>query len=491
MFHHLRNTLRLLRIGGLLVGSGSLTRKPIGPKERGKRLAGALEAMGPSFVKLGQTFSTRSDLVGEEMALALSDLQDKLPPFDGKTARALVAEEMEAPLETIFSAFDENAVAAASVAQVHFATTIDGKEVAVKLLRPGIERAFKRDIALFYWMASVVDFFRPDFKRLRLREVVSMMEDTVRFEMDLRMEAAAATRLRDNLKNDEGFHVPQVYWELTAHRMLTLERIIGIPVYDVAAIKAAGIDPTKLVDIAAVSMFKQVFRDGFFHADMHPGNLFVRHDGTLAVVDFGIMGRLDKRMRIFLAQVLHGFLSEDYANLARVHFDMGIVPPHKSQDAFELALMAITKPIIGKSLKDISFARLLGQLISTAESFEMEVQPQLLLLHKNMLITEGVGLMLNPNVNMWQVAEPMIEEWAAENLGPRAWIKDHAEETFSLIKSIPALVKDAQKIVAREEQVADTNREELRIAEEKLKFQRHLLWLGWLAFAVFALAQLR
>jgi ubiquinone biosynthesis protein len=317
--------------------------------------------------------------------------------------------------------------------------------------------------------------------------VVAMMEETVQFETDLRMEAAAATRLRDNLKNDTGFYVPRIYWEYTAHRILTLERITGLPIHNVAAIKAAGHNLEKLVDIAAVSFFKQVFRDGFFHADMHPGNLFVRPDGTLAVVDFGIMGRLDKPNRIFLAQVLHGFLTEDYSNVAKVHFEMGIVPPHKSQEAFELALMAITKPILGKALKEISFARLLGQLISTAESFEMEAQPQLLLLHKNMMITEGVGLMLNPDVNMWQVAQPLIEEWAKSNLGPRAWIKDHAEETVSLLKSIPTLVRDAQKFGARDEERRKRDEEQAQQTAQKLKLQKQFLWLGWAVLAVFVL----
>lgn len=487
MLRHVRNSLRLIRILGIMLGAGVLTSRRLKPAEKGRRLSRALEAMGPSFIKLGQTFSTRSDLIGDELAKELSTLQDKLPPFDGKAARAIVEEEMEAPLDALFSSFDEKAVAAASVAQVHFATTKDGREVAVKLLRPGIDDAFARDIALFYWLADMVDCFRPDLARLRLREVVALMEETVHFETDLRMEAAAASRLRDNLKNDQGFYVPKVYWDLTAHRMLTLERIEGIPVGDVEAIKAAGHSAAKIANIAAVSFFNQVFRDGFFHADMHPGNLFVQKDGTLAVVDFGIMGRLDKPTRIFLARVLHGFLTEDYHSLAKVHFDMGLVPPHKSQEAFELAMMAITKPIIGKSLKDISFARLFGQLIATAESFEMQVQPHLLLLHKNMMITEGVGLMLNPDINMWQVAEPLIHEWAAANLGPRARIKEHAEEALSLLKNAPGLVRDVRAVLGREgeqEKEAATARAEAR----RLRLQRQFLWLGWAALAVFAVA---
>ncbi len=491
MFHHIRNAARLLRIGLIFMREGVLTRRAIPADERGRRMARALEAMGPSFIKLGQTFSTRSDLVGQEMAWALSRLQDKLPAFDGATARAIIAEELEAPLESVFASFDDKAVAAASVAQVHFAVTHDGREVAIKLLRPDIEHAFARDVALFYWLAGVADYFRPNWKRLHLRDVVRVMEDTIRFETDLRMEAAAATRLRENLKNDDGFYVPKVYWELTAHRMLTLERIKGIPVSDVAAIRAAGHDPAKLVDYAAVSFFNQAFRDGFFHADLHPGNIFVLPSGRLAVVDFGIMGRLDRKTRIYLAQILHGFLTEDYYNLSKVHFDVGLVPPHKSPEEFELALMAITKPIMGRSLKEISVARLLGQLLATAESFEMEVQPHLLLLQKNMMITEGVGRMLNPDVNMWQVAEPLIHDWAASNLGPRAWIREQAEETLSLVKSVPSLVRDAQAMLGKEGERAKKEQEKQQSDEKKQQLAQQFLWLGWAAVIVFALAHLR
>lgn len=488
MLRHIRNSFRLLRIGFILLIHRVHLSPCISDAERGRRLTQALQAMGPSFIKLGQTFSTRSDLIGEGMAAALTKLQDKLPPFSGKIARELVEQEMGVPVDSLFSHFEPRAVAAASVAQVHFAVTHDGKEVAVKLMRPGIEEAFARDLALFYWLADTIDYFRPDLARLKLRQVVKMLDDTIQFETDLRMEAAAATRLRENLINDAGLYVPRVYWELTAHRMLTLERIEGIPVGNVEAIKAAGHNPAKLVDIAAMSFFHQVFRDGFFHADMHPGNLFVRKDGSIAVVDFGIMGRIDKPTRLFLAQVLHGFLTEDYHGLAKVHFDVGFVPAHKSQEAFELALMAITKPIIGKALKEISFARLLGQLIHTAESFEMEVQPQLLLLHKNMLITEGIGLMLNPDVNMWQVVEPLINEWAVANLGPRARIKDHAQETFSLVKHLPGFLRDVHTSFTQEQERTKIEASQLKAQEQKNKILRQFLWLGWGALAVFLLA---
>jgi len=481
MFDTLRNSLRLIRIAIILARHDVLFFwKKENIHGKGRKLTHALHEMGPTFIKLGQALSTRSDLVGQEIAQELAQLQDRLPPFSGGTARAIIAKQFSKPIAELFASFDNRAAAAASIAQVHFATLHDGSEVAVKILRPGIEDAFARDIALFYWLADLAQYWRPDWRRFKLREVVRTFEEMVRFELDLRFEASAAVELKKNLQLDTGFYIPQIHWELTSQRVLTSERIRGIPISDVAAIKAAGHEPAKLVDIAAVSFFRQVFRDGFFHADLHPGNLFVLPSGWLAVVDFGIMGRLDKKSRIYLAQILHGFLTEDYHNLAKVHFEAGLVPAHKSVDNFALALMAITKPIIGRKLSDISVARLLGQLFTTAEAFEMEVQPHLLLLQKNMMITEGVGRMLNPDVNMWQVAEPLIADWAKENLGARAQIKEKAEETIELIRSLPTLIRNAEVALAR---VSDggIKLHPDTVAAKKTS-QREWLWFAWIAF---------
>ena len=393
-------------------------------------------------------------------------------------------------MDVLFASFEDKPAAAASIAQVHFATLHDGREVAVKVLRPGIHKAFARDIDLFYWLADLAERFRPEWRRFRLPEVTHTFEEMVRFELDLRFEAAAATELRENLKNDTGFYVPKVYWDLTAHQVLTIERIRGIPIGDVAAIRAAGHDTTKIIDIAAVSIFKQVFRDGFFHADLHPGNLFVLPNGDIAAVDFGIMGRLDKQTRIYLAQIMHGFMTEDYHNLAKVHFDAGLVPAHKSMDNFTLALMAITKPIIGRKLNEISVARLLGQLFTTAEAFEMEVQPHLLLLQKNMMITEGVGRMLNPSVNMWQVAQPLIEEWVTENFGARARIKDHAQETLALARTLPSLLRQAERALERVNSGGIRLHPDTESSMQNARRRVHRDWLifAWAALAVAALA---
>jgi len=459
---------------------------------KGKRLAHALHEMGPTFIKLGQALSTRPDLVGQEVALALAQLQDRLPPFASGTVRAIIAQQLGRPVTELFASFDNRAAAAASIAQVHFAVLHDGREVAVKVLRPGIEEAFARDIALFYWLAGCAHHWRPRMRRFRLVEVVRLFEETIALEMDLRFEAAAAVKLHGNLKDDTGFYVPEIYWNLTSQRVLTLERIHGIAINDVASLKAAGYDLAGLVNNAAISFFKQVFRDGFFHADMHPGNLFALANGDVAVIDFGIMGRLDYKSRVYLAQILHGFLTEDYDNLAKVHFDAGFVPAHKSVESFALALMALTKPIIGRNLNEISVARLLGQLFTTAEMFEMEVQPHLLLLQKNMMLAEGVGRMLNPDVNMWQVAAPLIAAWAKENLGARAQIKEQIQETIALVRTLPNLIRQAEAALSRISGGGiKLHRDTLVVMQkQRRRLQRNWLIFGWTALFILTFALL-
>src|SRR5215469_13369943 len=393
------------------------------PSQRpGERLAAALHALGPSFIKLGQALSTRADLVGEEIAGDLSALQDRLPPFPGTDARALIAHELEAPIEALYREFDDTPVAAASIAQVHYAVTSDGAEVAVKVLRPHIARAFAGDLELFRWLAALVERAQPSLRRLKPLAVVETFAEAVRLEMDLRFEAAAASELRDNLRDDPDFRVPTVDWRRTSHQVLTLERVSGIAIDELEQLVAAGHDPRAILQKAADAFFKQVFRDGFFHADLHPGNLFVAADGAIVAVDFGIMGRIDRKTRFYLADMLMGFLSGDYRGVAQVHFDAGYVPHHHSVDAFTQACRSIGEPILGRPLHEISLARLLAQLFEVTEQFEMETQPQLLLLQKTMLVAEGVGRRLDPTVNMWALARPLIEQWVRENRGPEARI---------------------------------------------------------------------
>ncbi len=466
MLRALRNLVRLLRIAltlarhDALIGleklglpvlvtrlSHALRRRNLPPRP-GQRLAAALTELGPSFVKLGQALSTRADLVGEDVAADLSELQDRLAPFPAAAARATIAAQFGEKLDHIYGSFDDTPVAAASIAQVHFATTPDGTEVAVKVLRPGIEAQFERDIDLFMWLAEMAERVLARVRRLKPVGIVQTFANSVRLEMDLRMEASAASELAGNFAGDPEFRVPKVDWARTTRRVLTLERIIGIPVDERDSLIAAGHDPDEIVGRAARSFFRQVFRDGFFHADMHPGNLFVAADGAVIAVDFGIMGRIDQRTRYFLADMLLGFLNGDYRKVAEVHFRAGYVPPDQSIDAFTQAARAIAEPIMGLPLHEISLARLLAQLFEVTEQFQMETQPQLLLLQKSMLVCEGVGRLLNPEVNMWALARPLIEEWMWQNRGVEARARTAVEAAMARIEELPNFIANLERSAA-------------------------------------------
>ena len=416
------------------------------PLRTGQRLAAALQEMGPTFIKLGQSLSTRPDFVGDDIADDLAELRDKLPPFPTEQARALIAAELDAPLDILFQSFDETPVAAASIAQVHYAVTAEGNEVAVKLLRPGIEKRFAQDVSLLIWMTEWAERLRPRMRRLKLSTSVRNFEAAVAREMDLRFEAAAAAELAQNFQEDPDFIIPAVDWQRTARRVLTLERIKGIPIDQKEAIVAAGIDPTRVVELAADAFFKMVFRDGFFHADLHPGNLFVGPEGQVVAVDFGITGRLDRKTRHFLGELLLGFLNRDFHRVAQIHFDAGIVPADQNVELFTQAVRSIAEPILGRPMHEISVARLLGQLFEVSRTFKLEAQPQMLLLQKTMLVAEGVGRRLNPEVNMWALARPLIEEWMADHLGPRAKVRESVSKLLETIENLPKLVKNVEKM---------------------------------------------
>ncbi|MEE2689676.1 MAG: 2-polyprenylphenol 6-hydroxylase [Pseudomonadota bacterium] len=469
--------------GWLVFGFKFLERKK-GAERPGSRLASALQVLGPTFVKLGQSLAVRGDLIGDDVADDLSALHDDLPPFSSLEAIATIERELNCDLEQLFSHFDEVPTAAASIAQVHFAERHDGVEVAVKVLRPGIEDDFARDIDFFRWIANLVEKFFPAARRLKPRDVVRSFEETVRLEMDLRLEAAAAGELAENFSEDAEFRVPLVDWERTSRRVLTLERVDGIPIDEIAKLEAAGIVPCDLLARSARIFFNQVFRDGFFHADMHPGNMFVAADGVLSPVDFGIMGRLDRKTRYFLADMLIAFLERDYMKVAEVHFTAGYVPSNKSLGAFAQACRAIAEPILGKSQNEISIARLLGQLFHVTHAFEMETQPQLLLLQKTMLVAEGVGRKLDSESNMWVLAEPLIVEWMHENRGPEARLRDLATEVARGVERLPHGVL---KLAALSEMVTAGG----------LKLHPHTVealngasrngfwgWLGWVALGI-------
>jgi len=484
MTRALRHSFRLLMILLILLRYDVFCIKKSGLR-KGQRLARALEALGPTFIKLGQAISTRSDLVGEQIADDLAMLRDRLPPFSTKQARAIVEGEFGKSISELFSRFDDVSIAAASIAQVHRATTKDGREVAVKILRPNIERAFSRDIDLFYWIADLIEHRIP---RLKPREVVRTFKDTVFFELDLRFEAAAAEEMSKNMaQQPTGMRVPKVHWDLTSHRTLTSDWVNGISFSDMTAIRASGFDNDELLRKAANSLFSQIFIDGFFHADLHPGNLFLdTKSGDLVAVDLGITGRLDWRSRAYIAQIIHGFLNEDYKSVAELHFAAGYVPSHKSLEAFTQACMAVARPILGKPLNEISVAALLGQMFKIAAEFEMETQPQLLLMQKTLMVAEGLGRMLNPNLNMWELSRPMIELWANEHFSRTARAKMVLQEAKRYAEKLPAIMNDVErtlKVLGDERGVRlhpDTIRQ---FNEEKRSANRQWLFLGWVVIA--------
>jgi ubiquinone biosynthesis protein len=413
----------------------------------GERLALAFQNLGPSFIKLGQALSTRSDLLGETMAADLSRLQDQLPAFPTAAAIATIEGQLGRTMGDLFRSFEPEPVAAASVAQVHFAITTDGREVAVKVLRPGVEAVFDSNISLLLWIAEMAEWWEPSTRRLKPVGMVLELRDAVAFEMDLRLEAAAASELARNFSGDPDFRVPAVDWNRTGQRVLTTERIRGITVDEREALIAAGHDPREIVRKAATAFFAMVFRDGLFHADLHPGNLFVAPDGAVVAVDFGIMGRLDRAHRYYLADMLHGFLTGDYRKVAEVHFDAGFVPRTQSIEAFAQACRSIGEPLLGRPLEEISIGHLLSQLFEITRKFEMEAQPQLMMLQKTMVLAEGLGRSLDPGVNMWVLTRPLVADWMAVHRSPPARLAIAAAEAGRRLERLPALLSDLEKAV--------------------------------------------
>ncbi len=412
------------------------------------RLARVLERAGPAYIKLGQMLATRPDIVGEDVAAALEHLQDRLAPFADTAARKMIEQEFGKPVTGLFSSFGAP-VAAASIAQVHPATTSEGVAVAVKVLRPGIEHEFAKDLKALGLYARWAENFSAEARRLRLVALVDTLAASVALELDLRMEAAAASELYDRTRSDAEFRVPHVDWTRTSARVLTSEWIQGTPIRDTEALRAAGHDPKKVAVTLVRSFLTQALRDGFFHADMHPGNLFVDGQGRLVAVDFGIMGRLDLPMRRFMAETLMGFLARDYRRVAQIHYDVAFVPPHHDVETFAQALRAIGEPIFGKSARDVSMARLLGQLFETTRRFDMQAQPQLVLLQKTMVVVEGVARGLDPDFDIWEASRPVAERWVSDHLAPEARLA-RAAEGFSalgkLAQDLPQLVRNAEEL---------------------------------------------
>lgn len=503
MLRHFRNSLRLFRVGFTLARHDALfplEEAGISPlvtltckllarrskERRGVRLSNALQALGPSFIKLGQSLSTRVDLLGEEVAADLGNLRDRLAPFPTAQAKRIIEEDFGKPFAEIFAKFDNTPVAAASIAQVHFAVTHEGKEVAIKILRPTIAEQFKRDLDLFFWLADLVEYNRPELRRLKPRAVVQILADSVKLELDLRYEAASARELRTKMNEVEDLYIPEIDLSLTSQRVLTLERINGISLGNIEQLKQQNYDLLKLQKTLSESFFKQAFRDGFFHADLHQGNLMVMADGRLAAVDFGIMGRINARERLYIAEMLRGFMNEDYERISQLHFDAGYVPANQSVDQFTMACRAIGQGVAGKPLNEISVGNLLAQMFAVTETFQMETQPQLLLLQKTLVMVEGVGRILNPQMNIWQMAEPLIHDWAKQHLGPMAQAKLRLQEVKHIAERLPAVLKRFDHWLNRLDEGGlplHPATIEAFLAERRRQ-HRHWLLLGWAALGL-------
>ncbi|MFN7168310.1 MAG: 2-polyprenylphenol 6-hydroxylase [Pannonibacter sp.] len=484
----IRPTLRLMQAGFVLAREGvfglvNLPDLPAGPrlairlarllerrsaqdKSARLRLSDAMNRLGPSYVKLGQFLATRADVVGKEAAAELAHLQDRLPAFPQEEARAQIAEQLMRPVDELYVEFGEP-VAAASMAQVHPALVRqpDGsvRKMAVKVLRPDVARRFNNDLQSFYLVARLAERFVPAARRLRPLAVVDTLARSVALEMDFRLEAAALSEMAENTAEDPGFRVPAVDWMRSAKGVLTMEWIDGRKLSDVAGITEDGMDLEALGANVIQSFLRHTLRDGFFHADMHQGNLFVRPDGTLVAVDFGITGRLGRAERRFLAEILYGFITRDYRRVAEVHFEAGYVPADQDVDVFAQAIRAIGEPIHGHDASEISMARLLTQLFEITELFQMRTQPQLIMLQKTMVVVEGVARTLNPRLDMWRTAEPVVSHWIAGNLGPVGRLRD-------LGTGLTALGRIATDLPIFADRIGRLSQEMERMAEKGFRF---------------------
>jgi ubiquinone biosynthesis protein len=400
------------------------------------RIRLALEDLGPIFVKFGQILSTRRDLVPLAIADELARLQDAVPPFSGKQARQIIEKDWGRPIEEVLDAFDETPLASASIAQVHTARLKEGREVVVKVLRPGIERVIRRDVGLLYIIAGLANRYWREARRLRPLEVVRDYEKTILDELDLQREAANAAQLRRNWEGSDILYVPEVYWDYTRKNLLVMERIYGTPVGDLSALRAQGISMRRLGEQGVEIFFTQVFRDNFFHADMHPGNIFVEPSGRYIAVDFGIVGSLTTEDQRYLAENLLAFFNRDYHRVAELHVESGWVPRETRVDEFEAAIRSVCEPIFNKPLAEISFGHFLLNLFQTARRFDMEVQPQLVLLQKTLLYIEGLGRQLYPELDLWATAKPFLEKWMTEQVGPKAFLR-------KLQRNMPAMTEYA------------------------------------------------
>ena len=440
---------------------------------RAVRLRRALEMLGPIFVKFGQILSTRRDLLPEDIADELAKLQDQVPPFPGNDAVAVIERAHGKPLNEIFCTFDRTALASASVAQVHLAELHDGREAAVKILRPGIAKIIRNDVALLDAGASLMEWLWADGKRLRPHEVVTEFARHLDDELDLMREAANASQLHRNFAGSPLLLVPEIYWEYCSTEVMVMQRMRGTPVSHVDALRAQGVDIARLARAGVEIFFTQVFRDGFFHADMHPGNIFVTPAGQYIALDFGIMGTLTPIDKNYLAQNFLAFFRRDYRRVALAHIESGWTPADTRVEEFETAIRAVCEPIFDKPLKDISFGKLLLRLFQTSHRFNMSIQPQLVLLQKTLLNIEGLGRDLNPELDLWATAKPFLERWMSEQVGWRALLRQVQEEAPFWSTTLPQLPRLIHRALS-EDRVAPLQKQIEMLLQEQRRLRRTL-----------------
>jgi ubiquinone biosynthesis protein len=459
MTSHITHIWRLLKWGRILARHGALRgieRDPLTPAPvrrlvriarlgarvpKQPRYADAFQAIGPAAIKLGQTLATRPDLVGEEAANDLLRLQDALPPVPFDTIRAQIEQSFGRPLEALYSRFDEAPVGAASIAQVHRALTTDGRDVAVKVIRPGVIDQFNRDIQTYEWAAAHIEQLGGEVARLRPRLVIANLKRWTARELDLRREAASASELAEAMEAMPGYRIPAIDWDRTSGKVMTMEWIDGIKIADRAALVAAGHDMKDLAARLVNAFLRQAIAEGFFHADMHQGNLFVTASGEIVAIDFGIMGRIDRRARMWLAEILYGLITGNYKRVAEIHFEAQYVPAHHNVAEFATALRAVGEPMRGKAASELSVGGMLDGLFAITRDFDMQTQPHLLLLQKTMVMVEGVAHSLDPDINMWETSGPYVKGWLRDELGPEAKAADTLIENWRTLQRLPGLIK--------------------------------------------------
>jgi len=424
---------------GILSFSFSSNKQSHKNMDEGERLSNSLESMGTTFIKLGQFLATRPDIIGDELSKKLENLQDKLPPFSLSQAKAIIKNDLgDVTYNSIINLSEP--VAAASIAQVHKAQINDNgtlKDVAIKILRPDIKKIFNEEIDAMMLFAFLIESVIKKTKRLKLVEVVFLLKEITNLEMDLRFEAAAANEYAENTKNDVGFRVPQIYWNFTSENVMTLDWVDGVSIRETGELKNRNLNTEKIAEDIIQNFLRHAVRDGFFHADMHQGNIFIDNNGHIVPIDFGIMGRLDKMSKRFLAEILFGFIQRDYRKVAEVHLTAGLVPKNVPIEDLAQALRSIGEPIFGQAVKDISGGKLLKQLFDVTEKFNMQTQPQLLMLQKTMVVVEGVARKLNPNTNIWTTSKPVLENWLKETKDPLKNLNETIQNTSEVIKRLP------------------------------------------------------